>query len=165
MKIAMVVSLTLIGSFSLSSATQQPDREQAGPPFSIDQARYFATRDIAQAEYKQRMDEAINFPAVVPGAPKGLSDYMHGAEVLLAQLQRHSAYLYLLASRDIDDRADADDSDRADDAASHGADVARDVAASNHSLDSTLLSQERRRVGAMVVDERLARFGRRAHGR
>jgi oligoendopeptidase F len=119
MKIAIVVSLTLIGSFSLSSATQRQDRELAGPPFLIDQTRYFATRDIEQAEYKQRVDEAMNFPAVVPGAPNGLSDYMRRAEILLAQLQRHSAYLYLLASRDIDDRADADASDRADDAGNH----------------------------------------------
>jgi oligoendopeptidase F len=45
-----------------------------------------------------------------------LSSYLNRAELLLAQLQRHSAYLYLRASRDLDDRADADASDRADDA-------------------------------------------------
>jgi oligoendopeptidase F len=65
------------------------------------------------------MDEAMGFPALVPGDPKGLSDYLHRAETLLAQLQRHSAYLYLRASRDIDDRADADAGDRADDAMNH----------------------------------------------
>jgi len=48
--------------------------------------------------------------------PAGLGDYLHRAEVLLAQLERHGAYLHLRASRDMDDRADADADDRIADA-------------------------------------------------
>jgi oligoendopeptidase F len=51
---------------------------------------------------------------VAPAA--GLGDYLHRAEVLLAQLERHGAYLHLRASRDMDDRADADGDDRIADA-------------------------------------------------
>jgi oligoendopeptidase F len=119
MKVKIGVSVALIGSLSLASAVYPQDRGPTAPPFSIDQARYFATPEIEQAEYKQRVDEAMAFPTVVPADPKALSDYLHAAEALLAQLQRHSAYLYLRASRDFDDRADADATDRADDAVNH----------------------------------------------
>jgi oligoendopeptidase F len=81
--------------------------------YSIDQTRYFATPDIEQAELKQRIDEASSFPGAAPQGPAQLLDYLQRAETLLAQLQRHSAYLNLRASRDMDDRADADAGDQA----------------------------------------------------
>jgi oligoendopeptidase F len=84
-----------------------------GQSYSIDQTRYFETPDIEQAELKQRIAEASSFPAAAPQGPARLLDYLQRAETLLAQLQRHSAYLNLRASRDMDDRADADAGDQA----------------------------------------------------
>jgi oligoendopeptidase F len=84
--------------------------------YSIDQTRYFATPEIERAELKQRIEEASAFPAAAPQGPAQLLDYLQRAETLLAQLQRHEAYLNLLASRDLDDRADADAGDQADNA-------------------------------------------------
>jgi oligoendopeptidase F len=81
--------------------------------YSIDQTRYFASPGIEQAELKQRIDEASSFPAAVPQGPAQLLDYLRRAESLLAQLQRHEAYLNLRASRDLHDRADADAGDQA----------------------------------------------------
>jgi oligoendopeptidase F len=49
---------------------------------------------------------------VAPANPAALADYLHRAEVLLAQLKRHGAYLHLRASRNIDDQAAADTDDR-----------------------------------------------------
>lgn len=85
-------------------------------PQSIDQTRYFSTPEIERAEFKQRLDEAAVFPPAAPADAIELGDYLHRAESLLAQLQRHDAYLLLRASRDIDDAADADAVNRADDA-------------------------------------------------
>jgi oligoendopeptidase F len=87
--------------------------------YSIDQTRYFATHDIEQTEFKQRLAEVAAFPAVAPADARAVLDYLHGAESLLAQLQRHHSYLLLRASRDIDDRADADAETRAGDAMEH----------------------------------------------
>jgi oligoendopeptidase F len=84
--------------------------------YSIDQSRYFASPEIEAEQRQQRLDEAAGFPAVAPVDPAGLGDYLHRAEVLLAQLERHGAYLHLRASRDMDDRADADADDRIADA-------------------------------------------------
>jgi oligoendopeptidase F len=84
--------------------------------YSIDQTRYFATPEIERAELKQRTEEAASFPAAAPQGPAQLLDYLQRAETLLAQLQRHAAYLNLMASRDLDDRADADAGDQADNA-------------------------------------------------
>jgi oligoendopeptidase F len=84
--------------------------------YSIDQTRYFASPGIEQAELKQRIDEASSFPAAAPQGPAQLLNYLQRAETLLAQLQRHAAYLNLMASRDLDDRADADAGDQADNA-------------------------------------------------
>jgi len=81
--------------------------------YSIDQTCYFATPDFEQTELKQRIEEASSFPATAPQGPAQLLDYLKRAETLLAQLQRHEAYLNLRASRDMDDRADADSGDQA----------------------------------------------------
>ncbi len=83
--------------------------------YSIDQTRYFATPEIERAELKQRTAEAASFPAAAAQGPQ-LLNYLQRAETLLAQLQRHAAYLNLMASRDLDDRADADAGDQADNA-------------------------------------------------
>ncbi len=89
-----------------------------GPPqsYAIDQTRYFATPEIESAEFKQRMEEAAAFAEVAPDDPIALAAYLKHAESLLAQLERHNAYLHLRASRDIEDRADADAADRTSDA-------------------------------------------------
>ena len=64
-----------------------------------------------------RSEGAVVFNrSVAPVDPAGLGDYLHRAEVLLAQLERHGAYLHLRAWRDMDDRADADADDRIADA-------------------------------------------------
>ena len=86
------------------------------PSYSIDQTRYFATPGIEQAELKQRIEEASSLSAAAPQEPAQLLNYLRRAETLLAQLQRHRAYLNLRASRDMDDRADADAGDQAGDA-------------------------------------------------
>jgi oligoendopeptidase F len=88
----------------------------AAQPYSIDQSRYFASPEIEAAQRHQRLDEAAGFPTAAPVDPAGLGDYLRRAELLLAQLERHGAYLHLRASRDMDDRADADADDRIADA-------------------------------------------------
>jgi oligoendopeptidase F len=80
--------------------------------FSIDQTRYFATPEIESSDLKQRLDETAAFAPVAPSDPAALADYLHHAEALLAQLERHHAYLHLRASRDLDDQADSDADDR-----------------------------------------------------
>jgi oligoendopeptidase F len=106
MKILWGVVLGLIG---LPAAAQTQ-------PQTIDETRYFATVDGQRAEFKQRLDEAAAFPTAAPADAIELGDYLRRAETLLAQLQRHDAYLLLRASRDIEDAADADAVNRADDA-------------------------------------------------
>jgi oligoendopeptidase F len=107
----------LLGLMGLATFTRLP--ANAAPTvalaqsYSIDQTRYFATPDIEQAELKQRIEEASSFPATAPQGPAQLFDYLRRAESLLAQLQRHEAYLNLRASRELDDRADADAGDQA----------------------------------------------------
>jgi oligoendopeptidase F len=109
-----------IGMWFAAVAVHSRELATHAPPsaksYAIDQSLYFPTPEIEQAEFKQRIEESITFPVVAPVEPMALSNYLHRAEMLLAQLQRHSAYLYLRASRDLDDREDADASDRADDA-------------------------------------------------
>jgi len=118
MKTVCAVALGLLGLIPLASPAQTPGGDAPAPAWSwsIDQTRYFATPEIEQAELKQRLDETAAFPAAAPADPAALADYLHRAETLLAQLQRHRAYLHLRASRDIDDRADADAGDHAGDA-------------------------------------------------
>jgi Oligopeptidase F len=84
--------------------------------YSIDQTRYFSSPEIEAAERKQRLESAAAFPAVAPVGAAALVEYLRRAEVLLGQLERHNAYLHLRASRDLDDRADADADDRTADA-------------------------------------------------
>ncbi len=106
MKAMWGLTLGLVG---LPAAAQSPSQ-------SIDQTRYFATIEGERTEFKRRLDEAAAFPAAAPADPVELGNYLRRAEALLAQLQRHDAYLLLRASRDIDDAADADAVNRADDA-------------------------------------------------
>ncbi len=84
--------------------------------YSIDQTRYFASPEIESAQRKQRLGAAAAFPAVAPLGAAALLEYLHRAEALLGQLERHNAYVHLRASRDMDDRADADADDRTADA-------------------------------------------------
>jgi oligoendopeptidase F len=120
MRIRRRAGLGLIGSLgllALAGAASAVGAPAAGAQsYSIDQSRYFASPEIEAAQRQQRLDEAAGFPAVAPVDPAGLGDYLHRAEVLLAQLERHGAYLHLRASRDMDDRADADADDRIADA-------------------------------------------------
>lgn len=124
MKSMRTFSLGLIASigFLAQPASAQEPAVGAVPvtaqahAYSIDQTRYFATPQIEAAELKQRMDEAASFPTTAPDGPEALADYLHRAERLLAQLERHAAYLHLRASRDIDDRSDADADERTRDA-------------------------------------------------
>ena len=117
MKTTRAIALVLSSLMWLATSTRPPAR--AAPTvaraqsYSIDQTRYFATPDIERAELKQRIEEASSFPAAAPQGPAQLLDYLQRAETLLAQLQRHEAYLNLRASRDLDDRADADAGDQA----------------------------------------------------
>ena len=113
--------LFAVAGLELVAGPARPQGSAARPsaaamPYSIDQSRYFPTPEIEQAEFKQRIDESMALPSAAPPDPVELRNYLHRAETLIAQLQRHSAYLYLRASRDLDDRADADASDQADDA-------------------------------------------------
>lgn len=100
-------------AFGLVALSPAVSRAQS---YSIDQARYFPSAAIEATQLKQRMHEAAAFPAVAPDDPAGLADYLTRAESLLAQLERHEAYLYLRASRNIEDREDADADDRTSDA-------------------------------------------------
>jgi oligoendopeptidase F len=84
--------------------------------YAIDQTRYFATPELESAELKPLLEEAAAYPDRTTGDPTAIADYLRRAEELLAQLQRHQAYLHLRASRDMDDQADADADDKADDA-------------------------------------------------
>ena len=111
MKKSLSVTLGFICLFPLASAAPQPPQA-----YSIDQTRYFATPEIEQVELKQRLEEVSAFPAVTPEDPQALYSYLQRADLLYAHLQRHGAYLYLRASRDLDDQADADASNRVDDA-------------------------------------------------
>ncbi|HEY2145889.1 MAG TPA: M3 family metallopeptidase, partial [Steroidobacteraceae bacterium] len=106
--------LGLLGSIALSPAGAAPAPQVQS--YSIDQTRYFATPDVESAELKQRLAEAAAFPASLSADPPAIAEYLRRAQNLLAQLQRHQAYLHLRASRDIDDQADADADDRAGDA-------------------------------------------------
>jgi oligoendopeptidase F len=112
MKTTCTVALAVFSLLWLATSTRL--LANAAPPvalaqsYSIDQTRYFATPGIEQAELKQRIEEASSFPAAAPQTAAQLLDYLQRAETLLAQLQRHEAYLNLRASRDLDDRADAD---------------------------------------------------------
>jgi oligoendopeptidase F len=83
-------------------------------PVAIDQTRYFPTPEIEREELKSRLAEASAWPQAAPDDPKALLAYLQRAESLLSQLQRHRAYLLLRASRDIDDRTDADSGDQTD---------------------------------------------------
>jgi oligoendopeptidase F len=117
METARAIALALCSLMWLATSTRLP--ADAAPAaalaqsYSIDQTRYFATPDIEQADLKQRIEEASSLPAAAPPGPAQLLDYLQRAETLLAQLQRHEAYLNLRASRDLDDRADADAGDQA----------------------------------------------------
>lgn len=84
--------------------------------FSIDQTRYFATPQIEAAERKLRMDDVAALPSDAPDQAPALLGYLHRAENLLAQLERHNAYLHLRASLDIDDRVDAEADEKTSDA-------------------------------------------------
>jgi oligoendopeptidase F len=118
----------LIGCFALSGLAQGASTQGApigagpGPgsgqaqSYSIDQTRYFASPEVESAERKQRLAAAAAFPAVAPVGAAALVNYLRRAEVLLGQLERHNAYLHLRASRDMDDRADADADDKTADA-------------------------------------------------
>jgi oligoendopeptidase F len=88
----------------------------AAMPYSIDQSRYFSSLEAERAELKQRIDESRALSSAAPSDPTELRNYLHRSELLIAELQRHGAYLYLRASRDLEDRADADASDQADEA-------------------------------------------------
>jgi hypothetical protein len=66
--------------------------------YSIDQTRYFATPQLESVDLKQRLEEAAAFTPVDPNNPAALGAYLHRAESLLAQLERHHAYLHLRAS-------------------------------------------------------------------
>jgi len=112
MKTTRTVALPLLSLLWLANSTRlaanvAPEVAVAQAN-SIDQTRFFATPDIEQNELKQRIEEASSFPAAPPQGPAQLLDYLKRAETLLAQLQRHDAYLNLRASRDMDDRADVD---------------------------------------------------------
>ena len=117
MKMTCAIALAISSIMWAASAARLPaNAAPAGAlaqSYSIDQTRYFATPDIEQAELKQRIEEASAFPAAAPQGAAQLLDFLQRAETLLAQLQRHDAYLNLRASRDIDDRADADAGDQA----------------------------------------------------
>jgi oligoendopeptidase F len=120
MKTTRTVGLALFNLLLLSNAMGLP--ANAAPEvvldqtYSIDQTRYFATPDTEQTDLKQRVEEVSSFPSAAPQGPAQLLNYLKRAETLLAQLQRHDAYLNLRASRDLDDRADADAGDQAGDA-------------------------------------------------
>jgi oligoendopeptidase F len=124
MKSVWSAALGLLGSLGLlpmpgSAEAPRLGATAAAAPaqsYSIDQTRYFPTPETESAELEQRMEEAAAFPTVPPLDPGALADYLHRAEVLLAQFERHNAYLHLRASRDIDDQTDADAADRIDDA-------------------------------------------------
>jgi oligoendopeptidase F len=117
MKTMRATALALSGLMWLATSPRLPANTAPAialaQSFSIDQTRYFATPEIEQAELKQRIEEVSSFPAAAPQGPAQLLDYLRRAETLLAQLQRHEAYLNLMASRDLDDRADADAGDQA----------------------------------------------------
>ena len=108
-----------IGLLPLTGATQAPPADAAAvasASSAIDQTLYFATPEIESAQLRQRVDEVAAFPAAAPDGAAALAAYLRRAETLLAQLQRHHAYLHLRASRDIDDQVDADADDRVGDA-------------------------------------------------
>jgi oligoendopeptidase F len=117
-RIAVLGLIGLVGLLPIPVSAEAPRAAAAPVPaqsYSIDQTRYFATPEIESAELKQRMDEAAAFSDVAPDDPAALADYLHRADVLLAQLERHSAYLHLRASTNIDDQADTDANDRVSD--------------------------------------------------
>ncbi len=112
-------ALGLAGVLAPAVPAQTAAVEPAALPqqsYAIDQTRYFASPEVEQAELAQRLAELAALPPTAPGKPAALLVYLHRAEALLAQLERHKAYLHLRASRDLDDRADADAADRAADA-------------------------------------------------
>ncbi|HXC11003.1 MAG TPA: M3 family metallopeptidase [Steroidobacteraceae bacterium] len=108
-------------------------------PQSIDQTRYFATPEIERSELEQCIGEVADFPAAAPANPLALGDYLQRAERLLARLQRHAAYLWLRASRDIDDQADSDAANRADDTATR---LLADVEAALRALGSDAFAKD-----------------------
>ena len=106
-----------IGLCTVPGAAQVPqtgaiDAGAGAQSYSIDQTRYFASPEIESAQLSQLMGEASVFPRATADDAAALADYLHRAESLLAQLERHNAYLYLRASRNIDDQADAEAADR-----------------------------------------------------
>jgi oligoendopeptidase F len=111
-KIKTVVIGTIVGLIALVPLTGFADAPRSSETHSIDQTRYFATPRIEALELKQRLDEAAALARTAPDDPVALAAYLKHAEFLLAQLERHDAYLHLRASRDIEDRADADAGDR-----------------------------------------------------
>jgi oligoendopeptidase F len=127
------LGVTLICLCPLASAAPPPSQA-----YSIDQTRYFATPELEQVELKQRIEEASAFPAVAPENPQALYDYLHRADLLYTHLQRHSAYLYLRASRDLDDQADADATSRADNARGQ---LRKSVALALHGLGAEAFSK------------------------
>ena len=110
---AFLATLGLIVIMQARAAAPQP---ALLPNYSIDQTQYFSSPEAEQADLQATLAAASEFPASAPPEPSALLDYIHRAENLLATLQRHEAFLNLRASRDIDDRADADGSDSASDA-------------------------------------------------
>ena len=118
MEMTCRVAVAIVGSVPLIiGPMQRAEAVSAASPaqsYSIDQTRFFGTPEIEQAELKTRIAEASGFPSVAPTDPKALLAYLRRAETLLAQLQRHRAYLLLRVSRDIDDRAAVDAGGQAD---------------------------------------------------
>jgi len=109
----MVLALGLLCLLWLAGPTHAQPAPPTAPTYSIDQTRYFASPEIEREEFKQCLGEVAAFPNAAPEDPEALDDYLHRAEKLLAQLQRHEAYLRLRASRDMDDRVDSDADDEA----------------------------------------------------
>jgi oligoendopeptidase F len=111
----------------------------AAQPYTIDQTRYFASPEIESAELKQRLTDAAAFPAVAPKDRAALIEYLQRAEALMAQLQRHQAYLHLRASRDLEDQADSDADDRTSEALDQ---LVVSVGAALRSLGAVVFAQD-----------------------
>jgi oligoendopeptidase F len=112
--LGIITLLSLLAGTMAAAQAAAPAPAAAPQSLAIDQTRYFPTPEIEREELKSRIAEASAWPPAAPDDPKALLAYLQRAESLLSRLQRHRAYLLLRASRDIDDRADADTGDQTD---------------------------------------------------
>ncbi|TBR40543.1 MULTISPECIES: M3 family metallopeptidase [Dyella] len=93
--------LAALVAFALSGATHADDRR-------IDPAIWFPDAPAEASDRARFLADAKAFPVLEAPTAQALLTYIQRAEALMAQYQRHAAWLHLQTARDIDDHVSRD---------------------------------------------------------